>query len=171
MQTPSRLRLWNRRWETSSSRLPVLCRHRLVFFIRPNRIKKNLKFTYCFVPFTCAHARIIIIIISLWRVAGLLRTTVQRSTVNAAAAAAADDDDDDDDVSSGTLLLCFDRAATTLLVPPRYVRRHDEQCKQQQQQPPWYHPVPLSAHQAALFLRSVNQRGCFLVYRDADVGE
>jgi len=91
---------------------------------------------------------------------------VQRSNVNDDAAAAAAADDDDDSGSSG-ILLCFDRAATALLVPARYVRRHGDGCKQQA----WYHPVPLSAQQAALFLRSVNQRGCFLVYRDADARE
>ena len=61
------------------------------------------------------------------------------------------------------VLLCYDRDATALLVPSRYVRHHDDLPAQ-----PWYHPVPLTSHQAALFLRSNNQPGCFLVYRDAD---
>jgi len=62
-------------------------------------------------------------------------------------------------------LLCYDRDARPLLVPSDYVRRHGDPRTQ-----PWYHPVPLTGHQAALFLRSINQRGCFLVYRDADDG-
>ena len=60
-------------------------------------------------------------------------------------------------------LLCYDRDATALLVPSRYVRCHGDPCTQR-----WYYPVPLTAHQAALLLRSSNQPGCFLVYRDAD---
>ena len=68
-----------------------------------------------------------------------------------------DDDDDDDDC-----VLCYDQNATALLVPSRYVRCHDDLRTQ-----PWFHPVPLTSHQAALFLRSSSQPGCFLVYRDA----
>ena len=70
------------------------------------------------------------------------------------------DNDDDDD----STLLCYDRDATALVVASRYVRRHDDPRTQ-----PWCHPVPLTSYQAAVFLRSVNQPGCFLVYRDADV--
>ena len=65
-------------------------------------------------------------------------------------------------INSDTLL-CYDRDATALLVPSRYVRCHDDPRTQ-----PWYHPVPLTSHQAALFLRSSNQPGCFLVYRETD---
>jgi len=71
-----------------------------------------------------------------------------------------DNDDDDDDC----VLLCYDRDARPLLVPLHYLRYHGNPSRTQ----PWYHPVPLTAHQAALFLRSVNQPGCFLVFRDAD---
>jgi len=59
-------------------------------------------------------------------------------------------------------LLCYDRDATALLVPSRYVCRHDDPRKQS-----WYHPVPLTSHQASLWLRSRHQPGCFLVYREA----
>ena len=69
------------------------------------------------------------------------------------------DHDDDDDNST---LLCYDRDATALLVPSRYLRCHDDRRTQ-----PWYHPLPLTCHQATLLLRSSHQPGCFMVYRDA----
>jgi len=57
-------------------------------------------------------------------------------------------------------LLCYDREATALLVPPHYLRCHDDPRTQR-----WYHPMPLTAHQAELFVRSCNQPGCFLVHK------
>jgi len=67
------------------------------------------------------------------------------------------------DVDNDSVLLCYDRDTRPLLVPARYVRRHDDPSTQA-----WYHPVPLTAHQVSLMLRSVHQPGCFLVYRDAN---
>jgi len=63
-------------------------------------------------------------------------------------------------------LLCYDFNAAALLVPARYLLIHDDLRTQ-----PWYHPVPLSAHQAAIHLHCVNQPGCFVVHDKADCDE
>jgi len=57
-------------------------------------------------------------------------------------------------------IMAFDRQGSVFYVPRSSVRRFDDSSAQ-----PWLFPVPLSSHQATVYVAGPRQNGCFVVYR------
>lgn len=57
-------------------------------------------------------------------------------------------------------LLCFDRDGSAFYVPRRFLKKYGDPEGEI-----WFYPMKISSREAALFLLSVKQEGCFIVYR------
>lgn len=71
-----------------------------------------------------------------------------------------------DDPSFGKTFLSYDHMGFAYYVPSDVTKRYGDPRSEK-----WFYPIEMSAREATLFLGSVNQKGCFVVYQPAKRSE
>ena len=56
--------------------------------------------------------------------------------------------------------LCYDKLGRGFYIKKEFIKHFNDPSEE-----PWFYPVPITSQQATLFLRSSDQKGCFLVYK------